>query len=314
MEARITYGTLCWGYRERAVAVAEALREKFGASVEVIGGSLGQFDVWVNGKLIVTRGANIAARIKPPRLPAVSAVLAAAERLHSIGTIDPDSTKQIRMRREFTTADAKRFYDSFGAKQDMQFYERAALKRLVGNADFEHAAAVFELGCGTGCLAESLLKNHLPEGASYTGIDISTTMIRIAAQRLSPWKSRATIQEADGSSKLPYADAAFDRFVVTYVLDLLPAEMIEAVLREAHRVLADKGKLCAVVSTEGVNVASRMLTPLWKRVYALSPRLVGGCRPLHLASLLDSSRWRIERRETMSSWGISSEVVVAIPI
>jgi hypothetical protein len=31
---------------------------------------------------------------------------------------------------EFTPADAKRFYDRFGSKQDLQFYENAALEHL----------------------------------------------------------------------------------------------------------------------------------------------------------------------------------------
>ncbi len=314
MDARITHCTLCWGYRERAVAIAEALREEYAANVEIVGGSLGQFDVVVDGKVIVSRGKNIAARIKPPRLPDVGSVLAAIGGVHSVGLVSPVSTKPIRTRREFTSADAKRFYDRFGAKQDLQFYERTALERLIAHADFERSSAVLELGCGTGRFAECLLKKHLPKDTSYTGIDISTTMVRLATQRLSPWKSRAAVCEADAATKLPCADGALDRIVITYVLDLLPPGAIRPILDEARRVLGETGKLCVVVSTEGVSFAYRMISSLWKRVYALRPRLVGGCRPLHMAALLDSDQWHVEHREIISSWGICSEIVVATPI
>ncbi len=63
-------------------------------------------------------------------------------------------------RHKFGSEDAKRFYDRIGAWQDAQIYERSALEHLVAHSDFEHASSVFELGCGTGRLAECLFKKH----------------------------------------------------------------------------------------------------------------------------------------------------------
>lgn len=183
--------------------------------------------------------------------------------------------------------DAKRFYDWFGARQDWQFYERAPIEKLFADSEFETASAVFELGCGTGRLAQRLLEKHLPKNASYKGVDISTTMVSVATKRLYPWRSRAKILEANGGAGLSYSGAAFDRFIVTYVFDLLPAETIRSVLRDAHRVLRPRGKLCAVVSSEGVNVISRMISWTWMRLYAISPGWAGGCRPLQMAYFLD---------------------------
>lgn len=217
------------------------------------------------------------------------------------------------MQREFGPRDAKRFYDRFGAKQDLQIYEKAALRQFVNQADFEHASAVFELGCGTGRLAASLFEKHLAEGVRYVGIDISTTMIEIATRRLARWGGRATVRQADGTMNLPTVDAAFDRFVATYVFDLLPAAVINAVLAEAHRLLIREGKLCVVTSTEGIDTISRLLCSAWKHMYAFNPRLVGGCRPLCVSELLDMSAWRIEHKQVISSWGICSEVVIAAP-
>ena len=213
----------------------------------------------------------------------------------------------------FSPNDAKRFYDRFGAKQDLQFYERVALEQLVAHADFEHASAVFEWGCGTGRFAERLLEKHLAEDIRYLGIDISNTMIALATRRLARWSGRAGVLQADGTKRLPYADATFDRFIATYVFDLLSEIAVCDLLSEAHRLLIGEGKLCVVSSTEGVDTISGLLCSAWKRIYAINPRLVGGCRPLRVSALLDTGAWRVEYKQVISSWGICSEIVVAAP-
>lgn len=311
MNVRIEHCTVCWGYGDRALKLAEALRKRFGANVEVRGGTLGQFDVRVDGKLISSRGESLLARVKPPRLPDISDVISAIETQESgrEGEAPPGGSARYK----FDSEDAKHFYDRFGSWQDAQFYERAALKYLVAHSDFEHASAVFEWGCGTGRLAECLFKKYLPRDASYAAIDISTTMIRIATGRLDSWSGRAALERADGTVKLPYADRAFDRFVATYVLDLLPELSVHFVLSEAHRLLCPTGKLCVVSSTEGATAVSRVLSSIWKRAYAFNPRLVGGCRPLRVSTLLGSA-WRVERTHVVCSWGICSEIVIASPI
>jgi ubiquinone/menaquinone biosynthesis C-methylase UbiE/predicted Rdx family selenoprotein len=313
VDVRITHCTVCWGYRDRALALAEALRERFGAKVEIIGGTLGQFDVHVDGELVVSKGKSLLERMKSRRSPDAAKVIATIERHLSPREGQPDRIVPDRMLREFSPEDAKRFYDRFGAKQDAQFYENVALEHLLDHADFEHASAVFELGCGTGRLAACLFEEHLAESARYVGIDISTTMIEIATRRLARWSGRVTLRQADGTTKLPYTDAAFDRFVATYVLDLLPEAVIFDVVAEAHRILIRDGKLCVVASTEGVTPISRLLCLVWKRIYEFNPRLVGGCRPLSVTMLLGTSAWRIEHKQIVSSWGICSEIVIATP-
>jgi ubiquinone/menaquinone biosynthesis C-methylase UbiE len=267
--------------------------------------------VRVDGKLITSRGDTLLARMKPPRLPDVSDVIAAIEPQKFLP--EAKSSVAARVRHQFTVQDAKHFYDWFGAWQDLQFYERKALECLIANSDFEHAMAVFELGCGTGRLAENLLRRYLTGNATYTGMDISTTMVRIARQRLANWSGRAKVQQCDGTAKLPYADHVFDRFVATYVLDLLPEPAICGVLREAHRVLRPNGKLCVVSSTKGITIVSRALSSFWKRIYAIDPRLVGGCRPLRLSALIDSASWIIKHAQVSCSWGICSEIIIGFP-
>jgi SAM-dependent methyltransferase len=94
---------------------------------------------------------------------------------------------------------AKRFYDWFGRRQDLQaFYEDPALETLLAHADCEHATAVFEFGCGTGRLAERLLARYLPQQSRYLGVDVSSTMVGLTRERLKPWGQRAQVRPADG--------------------------------------------------------------------------------------------------------------------
>jgi ubiquinone/menaquinone biosynthesis C-methylase UbiE len=90
---------------------------------------------------------------------------------------------------------------------------------------------VFEFGCGTGRLALRLLSEHLSEAARYRGVDLSPVMVELARQRLGPYASRAEVLLVDESPLAAEPTAHHDRFVSSYVLDLLSEEEITAVLR-----------------------------------------------------------------------------------
>jgi len=206
---------------------------------------------------------------------------------------------------------ARAFYDRFGAKQDLQrLYEDPALDVLLDRGDFGSAAAVVELGCGTGRLAEGLLRNRLSPRATYLGFDISDTMVELARRRLRPWADRADVRRSEGELVLPIADHGCDRFVSTYVLDLLDEDDIQTALDDARRVLAPGGKLCLASLTTGTTRWSRIVGRTWSAVHARRPMWVGGCRPLELAPML-GRQWRIVHREVVCRFGICTEVVIA---
>ncbi|MFQ5349449.1 MAG: class I SAM-dependent methyltransferase [Thermoanaerobaculia bacterium] len=207
---------------------------------------------------------------------------------------------------------ARAFYDGFGRRQDRQaFYEDVALQGILAEGGFEEARNVAELGCGTGRFAEILLSERLPAGASYLGVDLSPTMVTLASTRLARFGERARVVLTDGEPRLPLPERVADRFVTNYVLDLLPLAEIDEVLAEAHRVLRPGGRLCATGLTEGSGPLSRLVSGLWRRVQRLSPRLVGGCRPVCVAERLDGAAWRPLHVATVVAWGIPSEVLVA---
>jgi ubiquinone/menaquinone biosynthesis C-methylase UbiE len=211
-----------------------------------------------------------------------------------------------------TRNQARTFYDRFGSRQDKQgFYEDPAITELIDQARFDEARRVVEFGSGTGRLAERLLQSHLDAQASYWCCDLSATMTRLATERLASFGGRVTIEESTGDPELPLADGSADRFLSTYVLDLLCPEEIDAVLAEADRILSSDGLLCLVGITPGPTQLSAYVMRLWQRIHASKPSWVGGCRPVDMRSRLLADTWLVRYWQIVTAWGISSEVIVA---
>jgi ubiquinone/menaquinone biosynthesis C-methylase UbiE len=208
--------------------------------------------------------------------------------------------------------EARRFYDRFGAKQDSQaFYERPALERLIPELRLGEARALVEFGCGTGRIAAELLDSHLPPGCRYLGLDVSATMAGLAKERVARFGARAEVRQSDGAPRIDAPDGAFDRFLSTYVFDLLPEDEIRALLAEAHRVLAPGGLLGVAGLTHGEHGLSAAMSRLWTSVHQLRPALVGGCRPVSVAAQLPERAWRVRHRSVVAPWAIASEALVA---
>ncbi len=216
------------------------------------------------------------------------------------------------LERTLTHAAAKEFYDRFGSKQDAQaWYEDAAIESLIRASRFSDATSILEFGCGTGRLAEALLDDHLPDSALYRGIDISETMVTLSRQRLSRFGDRATVVLHETAEVPQLAGERVDRFVSTYVLDLLSATKIKEVVSWASEVLEPHGLICLAGVTRGPGVISGIVMGAWSAISKVNPAWVGGCRPVVLSGHLDPSHWTIEHRDVVVSWGVASEVIVA---
>jgi ubiquinone/menaquinone biosynthesis C-methylase UbiE len=184
---------------------------------------------------------------------------------------------------------------------------------MIDHSGFPIAHAVLEFGCGTGRIAERLLNDFMPSDARYLGLDISTTMVTLARERLERFGARAEVRLADGSASIDAPDGSFDRFVSNYVLDLMSRDVIRTVVAEAYRVLEPDGLLCLVSLTHGRTAVSRFVSGLWSRVHRMRPSIVGGCRPIELADFVGEPDWRIVHSAFVSSLGFPSEVIVASP-
>jgi SAM-dependent methyltransferase len=98
-------------------------------------------------------------------------------------------------------------------------------------------AATLEVGCGEGRVARDLVAR----GHRVTGLDASPTLLRAAAD--ADPGSRYVEGPAEA---LPFEDGAFD-LVVAYN-SLMDVGDMPAAIREAARVLAPGGRLCACIT------------------------------------------------------------------
>lgn len=214
--------------------------------------------------------------------------------------------------RTLSHSQAARFYDRLGAGLDTQaIYEAAALRDLVAHLELATCRSVVEFGCGTGRLAAELLDRRLSPDATYLALDASATMAGLTQHRIRSFKGRAEVKKTDGSPVMDAPTGAFDRFISTYVLDLLADEDIRSLLAEAHRVLKPGGLLGLVSLTNGPTPLSGLVSATWRGLHHLSPWLVGGCRPIALRAFLSDPRWHLEYANVIVTFGIPSEVVVA---
>lgn len=203
-------------------------------------------------------------------------------------------------------------YDRIGRWQDTQrFYENAAIEALLAGLDLGRARAVVEFGCGTGRLAERLLDGWLPADATYLALDSSATMAGLAAERLARFGGRAAVHRTDGAPRIEAPDGAFDRFLSLYVLDVLAPEDVRAVVGEARRTLEDGGRAGFVSLTRPTEPASRAVIAAWTFLHGLHPALTGGCRPIVLADWVRPPEWEVLHDESVTRWGVPSEVLVA---
>ncbi len=217
--------------------------------------------------------------------------------------------------RIFSHQEAARFYDMLGAGLDTQaFYETPALHDLIAHLELQTCRSVMEFGSGTGRLAAELLSAHVPASATYLGLDVSSTMVGLAESRLRRFGGRAEVRQSDGAPHINVADGTFDRFISTYVFDLLSDDEIKAVLSEAHRVLKPDGLLGVASLTNGQSPISRLVSTMWRRLHRISPWLVGGCRPITLRTLISNAQWHIAYTNIVVRFGVPSEIVVARPV
>ncbi|HEC28585.1 MAG TPA: class I SAM-dependent methyltransferase [Gammaproteobacteria bacterium] len=211
----------------------------------------------------------------------------------------------------FTHNEAENFYDSFGIKQNKQFYEESAINILLEHGKFSTAKNIVEFGCGTGKLATRILKYISSDDCHYTGVDISQTMIFLCQKNIEQFSGRAKCYKNDGVPEIDVQKQSADRFLCTYVLDLLTEKDAIVLLNEAHRILMPGGYLCLASLTHGTSFSSRLVIYLWSCLFKLKPSIVGGCRPVKLTKYLHNNKWQIIHNSIIISYGVPSEIVIA---
>lgn len=206
-----------------------------------------------------------------------------------------------------TTAKVVQFYDLVGGVLMNDWYhylfEERAMDVMIEGCGFETGQRVVEVGPGSGFLADKILrkvkeKNRNFDGSSavetgkyfsYTGVDMSRTMHDISAQRLAPFLDDGVVNLHVVNDTFDFIlsgleNGSVDRFIFTYVLDLLPPNVIRGFANTIPEKMnhLNNAKVCIVNLTFGFSPLSRIVTNVWQILYQiLGGGYVGGCRPIH---------------------------------
>ncbi len=200
---------------------------------------------------------------------------------------------------------AQKFYDRIGSRYDwFEFYEGRAKEQALHALQLFPGLKVLSVGVGTGKELERIQAAIQPGGIVF-GLDYSPVMASLAKDR-----GGTTICRGD-ARRLPFADQSFERLYASYVLDLLPAEDFPSLLQDFKRVLSVGGKLVILALTEGIDPLSRALVSLWKGVFAISPAVCGGCRPLQLQERVQAAGFKQVKRQVIVQAGVPSELISA---
>lgn len=202
-------------------------------------------------------------------------------------------------------SEARKIYNRPGADLDRAARFEGRAKALALNLlAVSPGQQVLHVGVGTGVEHVALQRATGAHGL-VVGYDLARGMLQLTRQR-----ADTPFCEGD-AAYLPFASSQFDRLFSAYMLDLIPLAEIPLVLAEFRRVLRPGGRLVLVSLTEGADLSSRLFVAIWKLVYRLDPRRLGGCRPLQLAGMLEGTGFAVERHLVVQR-GFPSEVLVGM--
>mmetsp|Transcript_14665 Transcript_14665/g.35761 ORF Transcript_14665/g.35761 Transcript_14665/m.35761 type:complete len:312 (-) Transcript_14665:2315-3250(-) len=205
-------------------------------------------------------------------------------------------------------------------------YGGPAVTSLIEMAGFRSATKVFEFGTGQGKLAALVLDDC--SSLEWNGVDQSPLMVdgfrRRCVDRFGYRRCTIELLETGNPSDLlvldQYPRHSFDRFVSTYVLDLLSEEDMYKVLDLAEYLLdPTNGRLLLAGITWGYrngNIQTFLMTAIWELLYQIWRTKVGGCRPQVLEPYLTARGWTIKRIVTTLPDGypwMISECLCATP-
>lgn len=114
------------------------------------------------------------------------------------------------------------------------------MARLVERVDLPAGADVLDVGCGTGLLALLLASRY----ASYTGVDFSEAMVRVARERAGAKRlHRCEFIEGDAVALMSRQVGTYDAIFMFDISEHVPDAEWAAVVKAARQSLKPSGKV-----------------------------------------------------------------------
>ncbi len=183
--------------------------------------------------------------------------------------------------------------------------EKKARMRGIELAKTQSHDKVLEVAVGIGHSFLEILKRVNRDNTVY-GLDLSPAMLE-KTRKLATEKGYFNFELRVGDARrLPFPDEMFDVVYNSYMLDLIPIEDFSVILNEFHRVLKKDGRLILV------NLSKKDNSPVFmEKIYKWAPYLLGGCRPVLMASFAKQAEFRNVIREVPNSI-FPSEIVAGL--
>ncbi|MCH8863666.1 MAG: methyltransferase domain-containing protein [Proteobacteria bacterium] len=184
--------------------------------------------------------------------------------------------------------------------------ESKARARALALADIGDGDQVLEVAVGTGLAFAEVVRRN-PSGRNV-GIDLSPGMLGKAEGRMRRHGLGNFELSVGNALNIGEADASFDVLLNNYMFDLMARDHWPRVLGEYHRVLKPGGRLVMSGMTPGEGSGSG----IYDRLYTLSPRLMGGCRGIHMTGPLEESGFSVLSRDYVQQMLFPSEIILAV--
>ena len=182
---------------------------------------------------------------------------------------------------------------------------------LRRTSNSRRAGRSLEFGCGTGRFAEELFETRLPSHAIYVGRDISKVMVRIARERMARYRSARDGRKIRWRRPNGLPERRL-RQIYLHFRPGPPSRRRGASGHEGSASAVDRWRAGrSGQSNKRQTPIAWMITHIWNGLRAVSPMLVGGCRPIEILRLVPAPDWKIEYRNVVTPFGIPCEIVVA---
>ena len=145
--------------------------------------------------------------------------------------------------------------------------ERRCREQLIEPINFEPTDKILDMCCGTGG-ATFAIAQKAGEKTEIIGIDLSWGQIKIAQRRVNKFTTRRNrfnnvgFIEGD-ATKTCFREGYFNKVFITHALHEMEKEERLDTLREAKRILKEKGKVIALEVDDPKNFFVRLFIGFW---------------------------------------------------
>ncbi len=134
-----------------------------------------------------------------------------------------------------------KWYNKIVSEEGHYYHQQVILPALLKLIDSKKTKSLLDLGCGQGVLARAL-----PQDIEYTGIDLSSSLIKSAKTLSKKKKQKQEFLVGDITQKLPVKKNDFDTAVL--LLSLQNIEDGEIAIKNASAHLKNQGHLIIVLN------------------------------------------------------------------